>query len=578
MDMDVMPRCQLGRGRLQRTRVFAARSLAAAFSASLAVLAEVPAQVELSIQGQPYAGGLVTLSVAAPSQVGVPVIVLVGLDALPILQPIQTGKGPYFIGNLITLLPIGVVPAGELMELPVQLPPYDPLLATTPAAVQAYVGTSLSNPAVVSFEAPYLLPANIRNIDHPVPSQGALFGDQVAVGDLNGDGSPDIIVGAWFEKVGNILKAGRVYVFWGPDHVAFTQLTSPVPSHYTYFGLGLDVADFDGDGIDDLIVYQGSGDDPPGPGTHGKLHFYPGGVFSPLPAFSVQGLGTALDGSIFGRVSGVGDLDASGSLDVVIGVPSATVAGKGSAGRLEIYDAPGFGFRTAIENPEPKVNDFFGTGVAMADVNEDGNVDIVEASGRAAVGSVSQAGRAHVFDGPSLALLHVIDNPDPDPNDRFGEGLAAHDLNGDGLIDIIASDVRDRFYIAWGGQYAGPISSWSKPPSPNPSQSSETAFGYFFAKSDVNADGAPDLVISDVFEGDLVGCATGGGTIYVMMSPYFSTAHRIVDPLPQCLAAFGWYLITSQLDADEPLEIVTGNNAVDVGGVQNVGRASVIDP
>jgi hypothetical protein len=533
----------------------------------------------LQLQGEPYFDGDMTLHVTAPADVGELVWLGVGLDPLPLDAPVQTGKGPWYIGNLLTSFVIGAIPVTGRLDLAFTMPPATPGVEGTVLALQAYVAPVLSNPASLGLDAPYFLPANAVAIDHPVPSVGANFGDTVAAGDFNADGVMDLAVGAWFEDIGGFDKAGRVYLMWGPDYAAFTVLESPSPKFLGVFGGGLGVADVDGDGVDDLVIGEACGGDPPTPGAQGFLHVFQGGVIKATPWLSVPSLGTALEAQIFGRVLAVGDVDGNGAIDFGVGTPDATVAGFTKAGRLEVFHGPGYGPGTAIENPEPKVNDFFGSRLKVGDVTGDGIPDLVEASGRATVGTISQAGRLHAYDGPTLALLATIDNPEPAQNDRFGEGLFVADLDGDGLAEAITADVKDNFYVVWDVVAGGPIANWPKPPSPNPTGGA-TSFGYFFSVADANEDARPDMVIADPFEGDATGCSplSPGGSIYTSLAPYFSTFLRFISPTTSCGDEFSWRLISVDLDGDGRKEIPAGSRTADIGGLSNAGRVVIVKP
>jgi hypothetical protein len=289
--------------------------------------------------------------------------------------------------------------------------------------------------------------------------------------------------------------------------------------------------------------------------------------------------GTGQAAAIFGRVMRAGDFDGDEVPDLVIGAPDATVAGFTKAGRLEVFHGPNFASAQLIENPEPKKNDFFGTGVSLGDATGDGILDIIEASGRASAGGLTQVGRLHVYDGPTLALLQTIENPQPAAGDRFGEGLHAADLDGDGLVEIIAADVKKTFYVVWDALGGPSVASWPKPPSPNPTPASNS-FGYFFAATDASGDGSVDVVIADPFEGDSAGCGllSAGGTLYVALAPYYSTYLRLANPFSACGDEFGWNLIAADLEGDGVDELVAGNDTGDVGGVFNSGRVIIVRP
>src|SRR5512147_3094157 len=65
------------------------------------------------------------------------------------------------------------------------------------------------------------------------------FGASIAVGDLNGDGRPDIVVGAQFNTNAPALyQSGAVYLFFGPDFSTVARLYASSANK----GLGLAVA------------------------------------------------------------------------------------------------------------------------------------------------------------------------------------------------------------------------------------------------------------------------------------------------------------------------------------------------
>lgn len=79
------------------------------------------------------------------------------------------------------------------------------------------------------------------------------FGDGPGdVGDLNGDGFADLIIGAWQHTTG-APSGGRIYLYSGRDGRLLRTITARVPGET----LGFDAAgigDVDGDGVPDLLV------------------------------------------------------------------------------------------------------------------------------------------------------------------------------------------------------------------------------------------------------------------------------------------------------------------------------------
>jgi hypothetical protein len=543
---------------------------------ALASAAALAAQTQplLQLQGQPYAGGEMSLHLSG--DVGKQAFVLYGLN--PLDPPLQLPKGAYYLGWLANIVPLGAIPSSGRIDVPFTVPPLHPSLAGIPLVMQGFVPGALSNPATLPLDQPYLLPQDAIVIDHPVPSFKANFGDKVAAGDFNDDGAVDLAVGAWFETVAGVEKAGRVYIMWGPDFMTWTALEPVTPVYLLHFGQGLAVADFDGDGLDDLAVGEGTGGDPPTPGASGHIYvFRSSRVFSTIPWLTITSAGTGQWAYVFGRKIRIADLDGDAIDDVAVSAPDAAVGGFTKAGRIEIFHGPSYASAVLIENPEPKANDFFGTGLSLADVTGDGVADLLESSGRAKVGAISQAGRCHVYDGPTLTLLQTIDNPEPATNDRFGEQLLATDLDNDGTAEAITSDVKNNFFVVWNPVSGGPVSSWPKPPSPNPIPGA-ASFGYFFAVMDANADDIEDIVVADPFEGDTVGCFAGGGAFYVALAPYYSTYLRLANPFSACGDSFSWDLIAADLDRDGTDEVLAGDPTADSGGIFNGGRVVILRP
>lgn len=211
------------------------------------------------------------------------------------------------------------------------------------------------------------------------------LGDAVTAGDLDDDGIPDLVLGAPRPPV-NGADPGSVYVFFGPvsGNFAANQADAIVSGETDGddFGTAVGVGDVNGDGVDDLLV----GADQLFSNGAGKVYVFHGplaGVISAATADAVLlgEVSNPQEGDLFGQaVASPGDTDGDGLDDVLVGAPS-NAAGGTRAGRIYLFHRPLTGTieaATADRIATGSAYDRLGTTVAAAgDADRDGLGDLL---------------------------------------------------------------------------------------------------------------------------------------------------------------------------------------------------------
>jgi hypothetical protein len=313
---------------------------------------------------------------------------------------------------------------------------------------------------------------------------GELLGIGIGeAGDTNGDGVPDVVIGAPGSR--------SAYICSGDDGRVLQRIGSPVEG-VAFARKAMGIGDADGDGCADVLLGS-PGFAPPNSGET------PGPGFAFLYSGKTGELLATLEGEepgdAFGNSVGGGVID--GVCNLVVG---ARNAGEGDTGVVYVYT---FEDGEATQRfrwtaGEGGTNYGYMFVSLVGDVDADGAPDIYTTdwtSNHAAEG----AGRIVIRSGRTGEILHDIDGATAGEN--FGIGTCeAGDLDGDGHDDFAVGSWRESTgapsagkVTAFSGRTGEVLATWT-------STFENETFGFDVTDlGDVNGDGVIDLLLTSAW-------------------------------------------------------------------------------
>ncbi len=264
------------------------------------------------------------------------------------------------------------------------------------------------------------------------------FGSYVSgAGDVNGDGYPDVIVGAMANDAGG-YDAGRAYVYSGQTGGLLWAFTGEEAGD-RFGGSVSGAGDVNGDGYNDVIVGAYLND--AGGFVAGRAYVYSGQTGGLLWTFTGEEAGDWFGGS----VSGAGDVNADGYPDLIVGARLNDAGG----GRAYVYSGQTGGLlRTFTGESGSK----FGSSVSgTRDVDNDGYADLIIGAERTRVTRGpwrTNPGRAYVYScAPPVITIEraIMVSPDELGVDLEVIVPSAFDPNESRLFVYLSAEVNGQF-------------------------------------------------------------------------------------------------------------------------------------
>ncbi|KAH8052004.1 hypothetical protein JL722_10451 [Aureococcus anophagefferens] len=416
-----------------------------------------------------------------------------------------------------------------------------------------------------------------------------------AFADVDGDGDLDLVVGEhdgilfYYERrYGTLFYYENVGSAASPDYAPVTGAVSPFDGIDVGWSSKPALADVDGDGDLDLVL----GED------YGTLFYYENVGSAASPSYeAVTGAANPFDGIYVGQYSApaLADLDSDGDLDLVVGeyygslyyygepysggvlnyfeiVGSATSpsyeAVTGAANPFDgIYvdygvlfyyenvgnaESPSFEARTGTANPFDGIDVGSRSEPALADVDGDGDLDLV-------VGEKYGAFYYYENVGNAASPTYAARTGSASPFDGIDVGArskpAFADVDGDGDLDLVVGEHDGiLFYYENVGSATSP-SYAARTGSANPFDGIDVSYYSAPAFADLDDDGDLDLVVGEhdgiLFYYENVGNAT---------SPSYEAVTGAANPFGGI--DVGWFSAPAlaDLDGDGDLDLVVGQD------------------
>ncbi|YCM45720.1 SdrD B-like domain-containing protein [Verrucomicrobiaceae bacterium 227] len=493
--------------------------------------------------------------------------------------------------------------------------------------------TGVPKNLVTPFQAPIHLGNGVNGVPAGELTDSELFGWFLRpAGDVDGDGVPDVLAGyphfganeggaiIWLMNDDGTVKSS-VRLLNGENGI---PAGSFVANDYVGYGVA-SLGDLDGDGVPDIAL-GATGDDDSGTDSGGVwIILLNADGTAKVANKLVNGLNgipaaSFLAGDSVGRyVSAIGDIDANGVADVLLGALGNDDGGSASgAGWVILLNSDGTA-KSAVELANGKngipVGSFLAsdqvgyTAASAGDVNRDGIPDIA-LSGHGNDEGGSAAGAVWIIllnnDGTALSAVELANGKNGVPagsflaNDQVGLNMTTlGDLDGNGIPDLAAgARLNDDGAADSGGVWIFLLNidgtalsavelANGKNGVPAGSFAANDQLGNIDSPSlvstDLDGDGISDLLVGSALRDSQTGANSDDGAVWAFLLNPNGTTKAVIEiangsgGVPAASVRnehFGRSLAVMDFNLDGLPDMIAGNPYNDIGGT-NVGGARV---
>lgn len=271
-------------------------------------------------------------------------------------------------------------------------------------------------------------PAVVLNGTDPEDALGSAL---TSVGDLNGDGAPELAVGVPGEDSASSQTTGSVHLFSGADGTLLGVASGQLAG--TRFGATVTpTRDLSGDGTTDLLVGA--------PDALGRVVALDGNALAQGVALELWSVDGSQQGSLGRSILPVGDRSGDGVPDVAVGEPFAggVVPGVGP-GRVRLLSGATGALLTSVDGPSGELSAFGWSLATTADVDGDGLRDLAVGA-PTTDGAAALSGAVHLVGSRTSSIVATVEGEREDG--QLGFALARR-VRADGSEVLLAGEPAD---------------------------------------------------------------------------------------------------------------------------------------